>query len=391
VKEQLIVWTLLKPAFSIYRVIAGAEQSAGSLANARAQMSGSQVIEVVFEGIPGTIIQLMALFQDGADTSAWRLASLGSSAFTTAFISADMSFGWDASPEQRRRDPRFYGYLPTQLARRALSMLLVFIVSICNLAARSLACVLLVKKGGVPLLSAVLGGELGLFLALKTARGDFWYWTPVYGIPGFVFSLLVRLIVKISVDWTAIMQFRHPNEVGGAYFTLTMLSTVALGIISAFFHGDEVVTRSMMAISGGLVFSFVLFLFSIEQEYVHTFFDLRTSCKFNTDHFKNAVTDEERIDVFVTNEYKWRDAIGDEVKDWVDQNLESWVEESPDWFNDYRKSTIPDWAVRDERLLWGIRNDKINSIMSARHRSYREPSSYREPRRASELGLGLIE
>ena len=96
------------------------------MANEMAEMSGSQVIEVVFEGIPGTIIQLMAMFQDEGGRTAWRLLSLRSSVFSTAFISADLSFRRDASLDQRQRGPSFYGYLPNRLLKRAWTMLFVF-------------------------------------------------------------------------------------------------------------------------------------------------------------------------------------------------------------------------------------------------------------------------
>ena len=36
------------------------------------------------------------------------------------------------------------------------------------------------------------------------------------------------------------------------------------------------------------------------------------------------------MDVFTCNEYKWRSAIGDNVKDWIDFQLEYWLEEQPE-------------------------------------------------------------
>ena len=143
-----------------------------------------------------------------------------------------------------------------------------------NLSVRALACVLLTEK--MRLLSAVFGGELLFYLAAKAARREFSYRTPVYGVSGFVFTLLVRILVKFCVDWTVVMQFRHPNEVGGLYFTLTLVSTVGIGVFAAFMHGDAVVTKFMLGVYGGLVVSFVLFLWSIESDYVWTYFDTRT-------------------------------------------------------------------------------------------------------------------
>ena len=36
--------------------------------------------------------------------------------------------------------------------------------------------------------------------------------------------------MKVVGDWTAVVQFRHPNEIGGVYFVDSFLVTIAIGI-----------------------------------------------------------------------------------------------------------------------------------------------------------------
>ena len=35
-------------------------------------------------------------------------------------------------------------------------------------------------------------------------------------------------------DWTACVHFRHPSDVGGAYFSFTLLLTIVMGVYAAF-------------------------------------------------------------------------------------------------------------------------------------------------------------
>lgn len=45
------------------------------------------------------------------------------------------------------------------------------------------------------------------------------FWPPISGVVMFVVSFLARIISKVIADFTSIVQLRHPNEVGGAYWT----------------------------------------------------------------------------------------------------------------------------------------------------------------------------
>ena len=68
-----------------------------------------------------------------------------------------------------------------------------------------------------------VGGELLLFLLWKLLRGDFLYWVRVEGVVSVILSLLVRVIVKAVVDFTGCLHFRHPFEIGGTAFSVSMV------------------------------------------------------------------------------------------------------------------------------------------------------------------------
>ena len=52
---------------------------------------------------------------------------------------------------------------------------------------------------------------------MKALRGDFWYWMPVGGNTEVLSSIVSRVLVKVVTDFTSIVQFRHPYEIGGMY------------------------------------------------------------------------------------------------------------------------------------------------------------------------------
>ena len=67
-----------------------------------------------------------------------------------------------------------------------------------------------------------VGGEILLFLAWKLLRGDFLYWVRVEGIFDAPLSALARVVIKVIVDFTGCLHFRHPYELGGAFFSVSM-------------------------------------------------------------------------------------------------------------------------------------------------------------------------
>lgn len=289
-------------------------------------------------------IQMLAILRKGADVSYIPVLSLALSLVTSSFLSADISFAWDWDAANRRKAPDFYGYLSSHIRPLVLSLTLMFWMSFFNLAIRTFFCILLYMKGGVALMYGVLALELAAYLLVKAARKDMWYWIPLYGVQGMIESVSARILIKIVTDWTACVQFRHPNEVGGYYFTINVLVNVLIGIASAMWrakfdasvsHDTAVLIMSALCI--GLVLSYTCFVLSINNEYRHTFYDTQTSCAFIEKNFRSSTADEFKFRVLSSNENKWRENYGQEVKAWVNSNLSIWLKDKPEWFTDSEK------------------------------------------------------
>ena len=58
-----------------------------------------------------------------------------------------------------------------------------------------------------------LEGDMALCLLQKVQRGDFLYWTPIDGVAGLFVSFIVRVMVKIIIDFTGLIQL--PQSTGG--------------------------------------------------------------------------------------------------------------------------------------------------------------------------------
>ena len=72
-----------------------------------------------------------------------------------------------------------------------------------NILVKGLSVVLIGMLGAKWAITYVTA-DIGLFLLIKVARGDFYYWFPLDGWALAVLSFLVRIIIKVVVDFTSI-------------------------------------------------------------------------------------------------------------------------------------------------------------------------------------------
>ena len=160
---------------------------------------------------------------------------------------------------------------------------------------------------------------------------------------------MVRVLVKVISDFTSIVHFRHPIEIGGAQWVFGQLTSVATLFIALHVAeasgklGNEMDSLWLISyiITVAALFSYSVFFSSINQGYIHTFFSFETGGQMTIRNFRSLEDDGLRADtIFGSNKNQWK-SIYDEVKDWVWQNWPKWVEEKPAWFDDRMRSMIP--------------------------------------------------
>ena len=226
--EIFFICTCLKAPWDAWKVAVGIMKQKGATVDSMTELSFDKCIELFAEGIPGVIIQASAIIADlGKGVSYTAVFSIVISAVTSGFTSSQISFDFDTDPAKRAENPDFYGYIPDGGGKRTL----LFTAMTLNP-----AVMLLIKSMAVSLLGLTKALFLGLyfvvdivlFLALKAARDDLIYWPPIGGWPGIIISFIIRIIGKLINDFTAIAQFRHPNEVGGAVWSFSVVVAVVM-------------------------------------------------------------------------------------------------------------------------------------------------------------------
>ena len=194
------------------------------------------------------------------------------------------------------------------------------------------------------------------------------------GIVSWFASVLIRIIVKTTSDATLIMQFRHPFDLGGAYWSFNLVLNQFLCFVAVFLYtkfGKEIVdsdstpetdiepSLSSLAPTSApvelvqyplwtfvislfflTVLSFLGFLRFINRKYLVTFFDRRTGKQFLCDLWRSTETDKERIYVFSKHRSYYK-TIEKEIKEWLSENWDKWEDEKEDWFCSKNLSRIP--------------------------------------------------
>jgi hypothetical protein len=346
VREWIPILLGYKPAVDAYRVATGAKKEVGTATGPMFEMTAMKCIEMFAEAIPGVIIQLMAIASSDKDvgTSAWL--SVAVSAITTGFASATISYDWDTDPGKREVATAFYGYIPAKASKRTVVFVSMMLLTAGMLLIRCTTIVLLgLIEGSWAFL--YIGADLGLYLLVKLFRGDFWYWIPLGGNVEVVSSILLRVLMKIIVDFTSIMQFRHPNEVGGIYWlfglVLTMVSLpVSIYIASPYVDDNAIdIASSMMNHFIPITtLCFVVFFWNIEKKYLHTFWSTQRSKDMSMAYFLEGESDAIKFEVFKRSKHHWV-SIESELRKWIELNWSKWDEEKPEWFTDVLKALVP--------------------------------------------------
>jgi hypothetical protein len=335
-----------KPAVDAYRVAKGEKQEAEHAVDPMVEMIFMKAVEMFAEAIPGVIIQLMSIATSDKDvgTSAWL--SVAVSAITTGFASATISYDYDTDPARRKNTPDFYGYIPSKARYRTVVFVSMMLMTAGMLLIRCTTIVLLGSMGG-SWAFLYIGADLGLFLLVKILRGDFWYWIPAGGNLEIVSSIILRVVVKIITDFTSIAHFRHPYEVGGAYWifglVLTMGSLPVSTFIASSYIDEKAIHIASMIMNYFIPITtlcFVVFFLNIEKKYLHTFWSIQRGKDKTIAYFLEGKSDAIMFSVFKRSKHHWVTIEG-EIKKWVGLNWAKWEEEKQDWFTDVMKALVP--------------------------------------------------
>jgi len=200
-----------------------------------------------------------------------------------------------------------------------------------------------------------IAGDMALYLLQKVLRGDFHYWLPIDGAVGLVLSLLARVIVKTIADFTGVIQFRHPGELGGLYWTVNMFMALVASFASLFVYfdsgGEAVAERTAWTLvgcmGGAWLITFGVFFLVMKKDYRRTFFSTMSGKRNSMNYFLMGADDQVKSEVLTINKHQWRQIRG-EVKEWVLANWYRWVTAKPAWFTEAWVFKLPEDFIPDD-------------------------------------------
>ena len=340
--------------------------------------------EVFAEAIPCTLIQVTALLEsDGIFSDKILFGSLLCSAAVTAYSTAYLTYLKDIDPTQRFLFADFYGFVPTSSVGFNVVRSSMILMSFCQVIGKCFALAIL-HDVGLGIVTGYITIDIGLFFLLKIIRGDLRYWLPIdNNVVSWIVSILDRLIVKVVGDFTGMIHLREPREMGGTYWLLNQIMTMASIFVAIYFHngkrelGEEEIS---IALGGGDLFlmasvltlvwsiSFALLLLFCDKRYRKTFYSTDTTSDLICEAF-NSDDDSVKQVIFTVHRKLW--GVKEEsIKLWLEGSWDSWHAEKKEWFTDKFIASIPaDLVPGGEEELEGGNEQKVTIETLRRRKS----------------------
>jgi hypothetical protein len=361
-KDVVIIASGLKPAYDAFKIGTGAEQMEHQKFDPLLEMTFCKCIETVFEAIPSSIIQIYAILASG-DFGKIAIASILISGATTAFTSVMITYDWDTSPSKRAKNNKnfkFYGFVPDGATPRTVCFAAMFMFTTAHTLARSFSCALLAvvsKK----FIAIYLVGDMLIYVLYKLLRGDLRYGPNLSKVLSALGTAVIRFTDKLLVDFTAMMQIRHPGQAGGLYWTasliMSQLGCFACGwVYLTYFENEEggkktkLAPRVVWSIIGSLCGVFVIcwtaFLLVMNREFMGTFFSNITYASYLQKWFTGIPDgdDEQKSAIFKKHPICRRMVEGD-ARAWTLANWEKWEAKKPAWFTDAWIDSVPNDCI----------------------------------------------
>ena len=271
---------------------------------------------------------------------------------TVALGTTTICFDFDLDPERRAHTPDFYGYVPNSSSGRVNVVISMFMFTTCHILIRVLGVAILAAVSPA-ITAAILGGDLLFFLLFKLARNDFRYWVKLDGAMSWIASMFARIVEKLMVDFTVMVQLRSPQDIGGLYWIMSLVLGQVTSFVAVYLYSRmEAETSKVESISsfhlwvvigtleGCFVVFFAMFVGTIQTKYRVTFFSTMRGTDFRIKSFRDATTDQNKMNILKCHA-SYYTRIRGEVREWVMDNYETWNEEQPEWFTERVKKSIP--------------------------------------------------
>jgi len=300
---------------------------------------------------------------------------------TTAFTSTTIAFDLDTSPRKRSHSPAFYGYIPDGHKARLKVFLLMFLIMIAHVTSTSMGVAFLFTTS-LSSAYAYMVASMGVYLLYRMCRRDFHYWAPVEGTAGWFVSIIMRVVLKIITDFTGCIHLRHPYELGGLYYSLTLLQAQVGSAVFAKLYVDasegdaealtaETIYTVVATASITWACSYSLFFAHIKKGYAGSFIDTRSAIQFTVDSFNDPkASDHQKADVIGATRMYWR-SIDDELCKLFAKKWTAWEQEKPEWFDKVwiaklHDDMLPERVLVERRRGGRRRSSNVELLLGAK-------------------------
>jgi hypothetical protein len=352
--EMLTTVFFLKPALDAWKVASGADQLPGAVLPPMTEMTISKGCEMVFEAVPGMVLQFAAILQAKKRTPR-AVASLLISAASTGLTATTLFYDMDVDPGVRKRNPVWCGTIPNQGRGRAFAITFVF----CTLHVLAKgAATALFFIADPRFLMIYMAADYGLYLMYCAARKDIIFFIPTPATVSWVISPIVRMMMKVLCDFSGTPHVRLPLLLGGSYYVFNLISAQASVFIAVHLYNlemakddenatEKIAADSLWRMAAVLVGSWcaaITFFFTrvVTPTHRHTFWSTVSGRQCVQEYFTKGTTDEDKLVIFGSSTLLWESDIGSEVMEFTLQNWAKWEREKPAWFTLKVKASVPD-------------------------------------------------
>ena len=163
----------------------------------------------------GCVLQCyVLLLNPSIGSNSGAIISIGISAFMTGLTSAMIAYDVDTSELQRRKQPKFYGYIKNGSEQRGRTFFLMTMISTLHSFSRSLGYAILAVVD-LNLALKYFVGEVGAYILYKVCMKDYYCRAMVDGALSVVVTLLARIMEKVAADFTVSNSKREPASALG--------------------------------------------------------------------------------------------------------------------------------------------------------------------------------
>jgi hypothetical protein len=218
-----------QPGVDAWRVARGERQKAYNAITPEMDLTYTKTAEMVFESIPGCVIQLVQVIeslQKGNVAETPIIGSIVISALSTGFSSATISYDFDTGVSRRLNEPEFYGFVPAGMNGTVVFGCMVMNSALLLLLRSFSTAQLLLTDSN--LFAYYTLGDFFIFFSWRAARNDLQNFSPQIDFRWqHIFADgLSSILAKLIADFTGLVQWRGPGILGGAYFTFNMVRSI---------------------------------------------------------------------------------------------------------------------------------------------------------------------